>query len=105
MKKIISVFIESDYLDYSIIMLTLILGMYLNYHTNYIIMFAFVIWFILRPIYVNNLIKLCLSTIILIPFAQIAKNTDIAESLGIFVYILVVLIIYQIISSQNKADD
>lgn len=97
-------YFTSSNLDYTLTGLSTVVGLYLNWQINYVILFASVIWLILRPVRLELLVKINLFLIFLIPVSQASKKADLAQELGVAVYIFLILVIYQCILELREKD-
>lgn len=89
-------------LDLTLTGSALVIGMYLNWQINYVIIFTCVIWLILRPVRLELLVKINLLLIFLIPVSQASKKADLAQDLGVAVYVFLILIIFKCIFDLEK---
>lgn len=87
--------------SYLILAVTFIIGIYLNWTLEEIIMVMFVIWHIMQPLRASTLLNILSLLIILIPFILIVHRPEMAEPLAISVFILIILLLFEL-GAENK---
>lgn len=95
--------------DIFFLALAIALGVYLNFKTTEVIIFAIFIWVILNPVSSRYLAMPALGFLILAPFFLIFKQDLIAEQLAIYAYyffvIAVIMGIYEIRKDRFESEN
>jgi len=92
-----------QYLDYFLVVFSLLLGFYLKWDILNVIIFSFIIWIILNPISSRILARMSLCGLVFVPLLLIFHRDDIAEQFAVFsYYFLVLTLIAMIIEFKKK---
>lgn len=78
-------------INYFLIIISIILGIYLNWEIINVLVFAFVIWLILYPLPSQVLAKVALALIILLPIMLIIKRGAAIDKYAVLVYAFLIL--------------
>lgn len=97
-------FFVQRHLDYFLVMLSMALGIYLNWEITNIAMIAFIVWIILNPLSSQIMIKISLFSIFIISVMLILQKTDLAETVAIIAYYFLVLTVIVAINEHNYTD-
>lgn len=107
LEKKISYFIENlgikkylkrRYFDYSLIAISIILGLYLDWEIINVIIFAFVIWQILFPLSRTTLASISLLLIVFLPVLFFFEKDDAAEKLAMLIFYILCLSMFMAIA-------
>ena len=79
------------YLDYTLVVISLLLGFYLRWDLQNIVLFSFTIWIILNPISSKLLARIVLSFLVFTALLLIIHRVSQAEMFAIFAYYFLVL--------------
>lgn len=84
-------YLTKKYFDYGLIAFSLLLGFYLKWDMQNVLIFSFVIWIILNPISSQLLARGALVLLSLVPLLLIIKRENRAEQFAIFAYYFLVM--------------
>ena len=86
-------YLTKKYFDYGLTLLSILLGFFLNWEIQNILVFSFVIWIILNPIASRILARIALYCLAFIPLLLLINRVDRAEQLAILAYYFLILTI------------
>ena len=96
-------YLTKRYLDYLIVAFSPLLGLYLKWEMQNVLMFSFVIWIILNPVSSQFFAKITLCFLVFVPLLLIGNRDDQAEQFAIFTfYFLVLTVVSAIIEFKKK---
>jgi len=96
-------YFTKKYFDYGIVAFALLLGFYLKWDMENVVLFTFIIWIILNPISSQILAKIALVFLSFTPLLLIIRREAQAEQFAIFTYYFLVLtVIFAIIEFKSE---
>lgn len=95
-------YITKKYFDYGLIAFSLLLGFYLKWDMQNVLVFSFVIWIILNPISSQLLAKWALISLLFVPLLLTMRRENRAEQFAVLAYYFLVLAVITAIIEFKK---
>lgn len=95
-------YLTKKYFDYGLVAFSLLLGFYLKWDMQNVLVFSFVIWIILNSISSRFLAQIALVFLVFVPLLLIIHRYDHAEQFAIFAYYFLVLTVIMAIIEFKK---
>ena len=94
-------YLTKKYLDYTLVVFSIVFGFYLCWDAQNVALFSFIIWLILNPISSRFLARIALCLLFFVPLLLIIKSNQ-AEQFAIFAYYFLVLTVITTIIELKK---